>query len=281
MQNAPYYVDVHAHLTHEDYQDDFPQVLARAEAAGLGAIVVNGLDPASNQEILRLAKIHPLIKPALGIYPAQAVNALLPADFPYPVPRFDVDAEILKITTWAASEEAFAIGECGLDGYSLPPETFSEQERVFKALAWVAKKNDIPLIVHSRSLELRVIEVLAELGVEKVDFHCFSGKTKLAITYAQKFPRWCFSIPANALRAENFQKLLSALPLTSILTETDSPYLSPVKAKPGERSPRNEPMHVVPTVELFAKLRGLSVEEAKERVYQNYVNLFTRKNKLR
>jgi TatD DNase family protein len=261
------YVDVHTHLTHEKFAGDVPAVIARARAAGLGAIVVNGLEPKSNREILRLAGEHDVIKPALGIYPIDGVNDRLPADFPFPVDTFDVEAEIAFIRAQALAGKLAAIGECGLDGHWLGAETFARQEEVFNLLIDVALEAGLPLIIHTRKLEERSIAILRERKVKKVDFHCFGGRVKWAKAAAES-EGWWFSVPANARANEAFRKMLAELPLERILTETDAPYLGPVK---GER---NEPANVVGTVALLGELRGMSAEAAKDQVYANYRALF-------
>ena len=80
-----------------------------------------------------------------------------------------------------------------------------------------------------------------------------------------------FFIPANARKSESFSKLLRDLPKEQILTETDAPYLAPIR---GER---NEPMHVKNTVEYLSELRGWSFEETASLIAHNYNNLFTKK----
>lgn len=261
------YVDVHTHLTHDKFDVDREAVISRAKAAGLGAMVVNGLEPVSNRQILAMAAKDEVIKPALGIYPIDAVNHLLPPDFPLEVARFDVDAEIDFIAAQAKAGRLAAVGECGLDGHWVGPETYAEQERVFERLIGVAMDNDLPLIIHTRKLEQRSADILKAHGVKKVDFHCFGGRVKLARECAETH-RWWFSIPANARVNEAFRKMLEVLPEDRILTETDAPYLAPVR---GER---NEPANVVGTVALLAELRGWTTEAAKERVWRNYQELF-------
>ncbi|MEY4631374.1 MAG: hypothetical protein RIQ81_1494 [Pseudomonadota bacterium] len=261
------FCDVHTHLTHERFRDDQKEVIARAIEAGLGAIVCNGLNPASNREIMVLAGEYPEIKPALGIYPTDAVNGMLPADYPWRIDRFDVDEEIAFIRESAAAKEIIAIGECGLDGHLVGEETFPGQEKVFEALVAVAIEHDLPVIVHSRKREVRCAEILAAAGARKVDFHCFGGKTRHAQKWAEEHG-WYFSIPANARVSESFRKMLSSLPADRILTETDAPYMGPVR---GER---NEPANVTGTVAFLGELRGWSEEEAKARVWQNYCDLF-------
>lgn len=261
------YVDVHTHLSHEKFAHDVDAVLTRAVASGLSAIVVNGLSYAHNRAVLALAKTYPVIKPALGIYPVDAVHPILPPDFPLPLERFDVQAEIAFIRAEARAGRIAAVGECGLDGHWLDPTTFPEQEKVFEELIGIAMECDIPVIIHTRKLEARSMEILRALGATKVNFHCFGGRTKLAQWGAESCG-WWFSIPTNATVSESFRKMLKTLPLERILTETDAPYLAPV------RGTRNEPANVVGTVQLLAALRGITQDEAALQVHKNYVSLF-------
>jgi TatD DNase family protein len=260
------YVDIHTHLTHERFGADVGDVIARAQAAGLGAVVVNGLEPGSNREILRMADTQALVRPALGIYPIDAVCNLLPEDFTLDVARFDVDAEIAYIDEMAATGRLCAVGECGLDGHWVDEDTFAEQERVFEALVDIAMRHDLPVIIHTRKREVRAAEILRHLGARRVNFHCYGGRVKNALRWARE-DGWWFSIPANARRSEAFTKMLAELPEEKILTETDAPYLGP---EPGMRS---EPAHVVGTVDYLAALRGWSPEQARDRVWRNFRSL--------
>ena len=101
-----------------------------------------------------------------------------------------------------------------------------------------------------------------------MNLHCFEGKLKLALEAAEK-QHFYFSIPTNAVRHQGFQKMLEKLPPSTILTETDAPYLGP------ERNHRNEPANVLHTVSLLSKIRGWSVSEAKKQIWDNYLRLFT------
>ena len=111
--------DVHAHLTHPKLVERVPELLANARAAGLTSIVSNGLHPEDNAAVLELARRDPLVKPALGLYP---VDAVLPemrelgVDYPREIER-EVRAE--EAIAWLRDhvEQAFAVGEIGLDGY--------------------------------------------------------------------------------------------------------------------------------------------------------------------
>lgn len=262
-----FYVDVHTHLTHTAFSKDLSDVVQRAKDAGFGAIVVNGLDPETNREILELAKRYTLIKAALGIYPIEAANHLLPANYKFEVDRFSVQDEIAFIKKMASEKKIIAVGECGLDGFHLGEETFSQQEAVFSELIEVAKEHDLPIIVHSRKREERVLEMLAEQGAKKVNLHCYSGKIKSALNAAEKHS-WCFSIPANVGRSHSFQTLAKKLPPECVLTETDAPYLGP------DPNGRNEPVNVVHTVQAIADLRGWEQEYTLSKIWENYKRLF-------
>ena len=176
------YVDIHTHLTHERFADDVEATVDRARAAGLGAIMVNGLEPHSNRAILTMAEQYDVVSPALGIYPIDAVCQILPDDFTLDVARFDVDDEIAFIRQMAAEGRLSAVGECGLDGHWVGEDTFAEQERVFEALAAISIEFNLPLIIHTRKREMRCAEILRHLGATRVDFHCYGGKVKNAPT---------------------------------------------------------------------------------------------------
>ena len=132
----------------------------------------------------------------------------------------------------------------------------------------IAYDHDLPIIIHSRKLEKRCIELLDAHGQKRVDFHCYCGKTKYAVAAAEKHHNWKFSIPANIKRSESFQSMTKKLPITSLLTETDAPYLSPT---PGTR---NEPANVVATVNEMAQLRGISEPEMAQTIWKNFSELF-------
>lgn len=263
------YVDAHTHLTHTAFRQDLDPVIQRALASGLGAIVVNGLEPQSNREILQMAQTYPEIKPALGIYPVDAVCELLkPDSLPFAVEVFSVAEELAFIREQAQAGKIAAIGECGLDGHWLPEATYAAQEKVFAELIEISLSCDLPLIVHSRKREERVIAMLESYQAQRVVMHCFAGRSKWALAAAEKHG-WGFSIPANARKNQAFTKLLQELPVSSLLTETDAPYLAPVKGA------RNEPANVVTTVQYLADLRSWDLETAKEKIWNNYLRLFS------
>lgn len=263
------YVDVHAHLIHPSFAGEEDAVAARAAAAGLDYVIVNGLEPRSNRAVLELCERHAHLLPALGVYPVDAVaskidQAAWTHPFAPPAP-FDVDAEIDYIDSVA--DRIVAVGECGLDQYWVTDQS-EEQERVLRRLCEVAMRHDLPVILHTRKAERRTLDILRELGVEKADFHCFGGKLALAREVAEA--GYYLSIPPVVVRAEAFQRYAAKLPLDRLLTETDSPYMGP------ERDARNEPANVPLGVAAMAEARGIGADAMAEAIRDNFRRLFGR-----
>jgi TatD DNase family protein len=259
--------DVHAHLTHSRIAPDLDAVLERARSAGVTTIVANGLNPRDNDAVLALAAREDIVRPALGFYP---VDTVLPemraAGVEYP--REDVECSAAEGIAYLREhvEQAFAVGEIGLDGHWVPEQFWPQQEAVFIELVELAMRHDKPIIIHTRRREQRAFEILRELGATRVDWHCFGSKVKLARRIAEH--GHYLSIPANARRSESFTRMLQTLPRERILLETDCPYLAP---EPGTR---NEPAHVAGTAQYAAEQWDVSVDDVAKQVTDNFNALF-------
>lgn len=263
------YVDVHTHIIHRQFEGIEDEIAQRARDAGLDVVIVNGLEPVSNRAVLELCARHDHLFPAIGVYPVDAGCAAITTDnWTHewgPPTRFDVDAEIDWIET--NLEHVVAIGECGLDRYWVDDEAVrAEQERVLRRLCELSVKHDKPLILHTRKAEERTFEIIAEMNVVKADFHCFGGKSKLALRIADA--GYYFSIPPVVTRSQSFQALARKLPLERILTETDAPYMGP------DAGVRNEPANVPRGVAAIAEARGEDVEDVRAAIRANCDRLF-------
>jgi TatD DNase family protein len=259
--------DVHAHVTHPALAPQLDAVLARARAAGITTIVANGLNPEDNAAIRALAVREPLVRPGYGFYPVDTVLAELQAlgnDYHRDSPPVSAEDGLAWVRAHAG--EAFAIGEIGLDGHWVPEPLWAKQEAVFRELLRIALDADKPVILHTRRRERRALEIVEELGVTRVDWHCFGGKVNLARTIAER--GHYFSIPANARRSESFTRMLQTLPRECLLLETDCPYLGP------ERDGTNEPANVAGTAAYAAELWGVPVAEVEARLAENFARLF-------
>jgi TatD DNase family protein len=260
--------DVHAHLTHPKLAADADALVARAEAAGVTTIIANGLNPADNAAVRALARRHPAVRPAYGLYPVDAVLPELRAlGREYPREGDAASAEDGIAWVRAHVDEAIAVGEVGLDGHWVPEPLWPRQEAVFRTLVGIALEAGKPLIVHTRRRERRALEILREMRAERVCWHCFGGKVSLARQIAADTAH-LFSIPANARRSESFTRMLETLPRDRLLLETDCPYLGPDRDRP------NEPANVAGTAAFAASLWGTGEAEVTARFASNFARLF-------
>ncbi len=243
-------VDVHAHLDWEDYSEDLGDVIKRARENGVVSIITNGVNPQSNRMVVALAKKYSIVKPALGLYPVDAVK----------LSEEDLEKELEFIK----KSKPFAIGEIGLDMQEL--KSLNEQKAIFMRLLEIAEKLKVPAIIHSRKAELEVVETLETMKIKKAVLHTFMGKLK----YAKRAEDngYYFSIPPIVNHSEQMKALVEQASVSHLLTETDSPFLS------HERGKRNEPVNVKVVLDNIAKIKGLDRKEAENIIYANYMKLF-------
>jgi len=254
-------VDVHAHLDHALFSKDLDSVISRARDAGVKVIVANGVDPETNRLVLDICSKYDLVRPALGIYPPDALAIeVKQGGYPLDLVPYDVDKEL----DFIERSHPIALGEVGLDYKNCADPV--AQKQIFQKFIGLSMRLDIPLIVHSRKAESDVIDMLEASGAKKVVLHCFSGRFSLVKRAAAK--GWTFSIPANVVKSEHFQKLVELVHISQLLTETDSPYLSPFA------NTRNEPAFVLESLKKIAEVKKMTLEDTSNNVFMNYQNLF-------
>jgi len=249
-------VDVHAHLDLKEFDSDLDEVINRAEVAGVKAIISNGINYKSNRKTLELSKKYSIIKPALGLYPDDAIK----------LTQEQIQEELNFIEK--NKDKIIAIGEVGLDyKYCKKKQEQELQKDIFLKIINLSKKINKPIIVHSRKAESDVIEILEKEKAKKVILHCFSGKLKL-IKKAEDLS-YSFSIPTNITHSQHFQKLAELVDINKLLTETDSPYLSPYKNR------RNEPSFIIESIKKIAEIKNISINETANNIFMNYQKIFS------
>jgi TatD DNase family protein len=243
------WVDSHCHL--DSLEGDLQESLERAEAAGVGTMITIGTDLPSSREAVRLASAHPNVYATVGIHPYDAED-------------FDevVGTEIERL---AGDPRVVAIGEVGLDFYRehSRPEA---QHRAFAAQIELAKRLDLPMVMHIRDAFPQVIELLNQAGPpETLIFHCFSGGAPEARIAVGMGGFVSFAGNVSYKNAENLREAVRATPLDRLLVETDSPYLSPIP----HRGKPNEPRNVADVGAAVAAAIGCAVEELAEATTAN------------
>jgi TatD DNase family protein len=253
-------IDTHCHLNHADYDDDRTETIARARAAGVGAMVVIGYDLPSSESALALAAQEPALYAAVGIHPHDA--------------RSLDDAAVARLSVLAEQPKVVALGEIGLDFYrDLSPR--EDQERAFRRQIELARRLRLPIIVHTRESESDVLAILEEVGTDGLSgvLHCFTAGPEIA---ARCF-RLGFHVGLGGVltfkNARALQETARELPLDRIVLETDAPYLAPHP----HRGRRNEPAYVALVADRLAELQGRAPAEIAEITTANARALFGRR----
>jgi TatD DNase family protein len=247
-------VDTHAHLMDMAFDVDREAVLARARAAGVGALLLVGYDLASSHAAVDLARRLPWTRASVGIHPNSASE--------------HSEADFEELAELARSPEVVAIGETGLDYF----RNYTPPARQRDALAWhqrLAQELALPLVVHNRQADADIADALSdgETGV----LHCFSStdtaylERMLDAGYAVSFAG-----PLTFKSADDLRAMAKRVPLDRLLVETDCPYLAPAP----HRGQRNEPAFVRATAECLADVLGIEFDSLAERLWHNSIRVF-------
>jgi len=255
------FVDSHAHIDGHEYDDDREEVIQRARAAGVRAILTVGTgDPHSDglERAIELAESHSDIYAAIGTHPHDAK-------------LFDKTAEekISRLAT--SSSRVVAWGEIGLD-YHYDNSPREVQRQAFRRQLVLAREAKLPVIIHTREAEPDTIEILREewmsAGLGGV-MHCFSGSLELARAALDLGFMISFSGVITFKKADELRSVAAQVPLERLLIETDCPYLTPVPF----RGRRNEPAHVVEVATALANIHEKSREEIGRITSENFAKL--------
>jgi TatD DNase family protein len=245
-------IDSHAHL---DGFEDIIQVVQRARDNGVEKIIAVSSDLTSSKRTVEVASSFPTVFAAVGIHPHEASS--------FTAESF---SEIEKL---ARVKKVVAIGETGLDYHYMnsPPDV---QINSFREHVRLAKRLQIPVIVHVREAFDEVYQILEEERAEKSVIHCFTGNYEIAKKYIELGFHISFSGMVTFKNAEDVRGAAKNIPLEMALVETDSPYLAPIPF----RGKKNEPAYVKYVAEKIAEVRGVSFREIAEKTTANAEKLF-------
>lgn len=243
------FIDVHCHL---DMFKNIQQVILNATQDDI-MIFSAGTDVKSNRKLIELKREFPILNICLGIYPLETLK----------MSDKDLNDELKFI--YENRDMISAIGEVGLDLHEIRGIEF--QKKNLGKFVLLAKKLNKPLIVHSRDAELTTIEFLEQFNYKKIIMHCFSGSLKLVERIGKN--GWSLSIPASVKYNEHFQKVIENVPVDHLFCETDSPFLHPDRIQMA-----NEPANVMVSYEKIAEIKGLTIDEVKEKIFENYKRMF-------
>lgn len=250
-------IDTHSHLYLDAFNDDRDVVIKNAIENSVKKILLPNIDSASINNMLDLCKEYPNIcYPMFGLHPTSVKE------------NYKKEIEVLE--KFLEKNKFIAIGETGIDLYW--DKTFlQEQIIVFKYQIELAKKMDLPLVIHIRESFKEVFKVLDELYDEKLKgvFHCFSGTQE----DAEKAISYGFKLGIGGVvtfKNSSLGEIVKNTNLKHILLETDAPFLAPVPY----RGKRNESSYLINIASKVAELHNESIDKIAEITTANTYELF-------
>ena len=253
------FYDTHAHLDFPDFEADLPQVIERAQAAGIAKMISIGTDLESSARAIKLAERFPCVHAAVGWHPSHVTEA--PGDV-RPVLR-----------ELARHPKVVAIGETGLDYYRLPSKqsggTTEDDDRykrrqaeLFGQQLEVAAEAGLNCVIHQRGECFEDTLALLTPFSDRVRgvFHCYAGDVVMLQRILALNSIVSFTGIVTFKNAQNVRAAAAAVPPGHFMLETDCPFLAPVP----HRGKRCEPAFVKEISEAIAPVRSCSLEELSE-----------------
>ncbi len=251
------WTDTHCHLDAPEFGGDAAAVVARAQAAGVGRIVVPAVEVANFDTVRRLADTHDLAY-ALGIHPLYVERAN----------DGDIERLASALEQHRSDPRLVAVGEIGLDHF-VPGLDRARQEHFYAAQLRLARAFDLPVILHVRRSADTLLKHLRRTPVRGGIAHAFNGSEQQALAFVALGFKLGFGGAMTFERALQLRRLAQQLPLEAIVLETDAPDIPPQwlyrsvaerAASPGAARP-NEPAQLPRIAETLAALRGLRLAE--------------------
>lgn len=249
--------DTHTHVNVEEFDEDREAVIERAREAGVQEMVVVGFDRATIDGALALAEAYDFIYAAVGWHPVDAIDA--------------TEEDFRRIEQLTSHPKVVALGEMGLD-YHWDKSPAEIQKEVFTRQIDIAKRVQLPIIIHNREATDDIIALMQEENARDVGgiMHCFSAGVEEARQCLQMDFHISFGGPVTFKNARLPKEVAAQVPLERLLVETDCPFLSPHPY----RGKRNEPARVKLIAEKIAELRQMSFEALSEKTSDNARRLF-------
>jgi len=259
LQGDNFLIDTHCHLDMQAYENDLDNVLHRAERFNIRTILAIGIDEQSSQKAVQLACQYDMIFATVGVHPHDVDN----------ISHSTLD--LIGRLALNNPSQVVGYGEIGLDymrNYSSP----NNQRKQFQIQLALAKELNLPIIIHDRDAHEDTLAILKrESPFENGGvMHCFSGNLELAKQIIDLGLH--ISIPGIVTFKNSYelQNVAANIPLSTMLLETDGPFLAP---EPW-RGKRNEPSYILYTAEKIAHLRNIDINDLATQTSKNAQSLF-------
>ncbi|CUS46470.1 MAG: TatD family hydrolase [Pseudomonadota bacterium] len=254
------FADSHCHLNYKGLYEQQPEILARARARGVSAMLNISTRESEWDAVIGTAEREPDVWATVGIHPHEADQ--------HP------DIGTARLVERAAHPRVVGIGESGLD-YYYDHSDRDRQRASFRAHIAAARETGLPIVVHTRDAEEDTAEILREemgKGAYPGVIHCFTASGAFADIALKLGLYISISGIVTFKNAKDLQETAARLPIERLLIETDAPFLAPVP----HRGKTGEPAFVADTAEFLAKLRGEDVSVLAEKTAENFHALFAK-----
>ncbi|WEK01277.1 MAG: TatD family hydrolase [Candidatus Sphingomonas phytovorans] len=254
------FADSHCHLNYKGLHEQQPEILARARARGVSAMLNISTRESEWDAVIGTAEREPDVWATVGIHPHEADQ--------HP------DVGTARLVERAAHPRVVGIGESGLD-YYYDHSDRERQRASFRAHIAAARETGLPIVVHTRDAEDDTAEILREemgKGAYPGVIHCFTASGAFADIALELGLYISISGIVTFKNAKDLQETAARLPIERLLIETDAPFLAPVP----HRGKTGEPAFVADTAEFLAKLRGEDVSVLAEKTAENFHALFAK-----
>jgi len=250
-------VDTHSHLYLKEFDDDRSEMVQRALEAGVEKIFLPNIDSSVVNEMLALEAAYPShVHAMMGLHPCSVKD--------------NYQEELGIVEDWLGKRPFCAIGEIGIDLY-WDKTTLDIQIEAFRFQIALAKKHNLPIVIHSRDSTEVILDILTDEKDERLRgiLHCFTGSVEQA---EQAFALGFYLGIGGVVTYKNagLDKVVSQLPLEWLVLETDAPYLSPVPF----RGKRNESAYVRLVAEKVAAVKSIDLDAVGKVTTANAKNIF-------
>ncbi|MCP4553606.1 MAG: TatD family hydrolase [Bacteroidetes bacterium] len=249
--------DTHTHLYLQEFDKDRNQVIENAINAGVRYMLLPNIDSKSIDGMLAVCDSFPNnCFPMIGLHPTNVDTNFL--------------MELENVERWLSKRKFIAVGEIGIDLYWDKTHK-GEQIDAFKFQIELAKKNDLPIVIHSRESMAEIISILEEVNSDNLRgvFHCFNG----TLVEAKRVIEMGFLLGIGGVvtfKNSGLDQIVSAIDLAKIVLETDSPYLTPAPF----RGKRNESAYTTLVNQKMAEIKDITIEEVATITSNNARKLF-------
>ncbi len=273
------YIDIHSHTNFKAFEEDRDAVIMRALDAGVAVINV-GTQIDTSRFAVEMANKYDGVYAIIGLHPIHTGASYHDTkELGEEGKAFTSRGEVFDYENYKkliVDPKVVAIGECGLDYYRCTEETIAKQKQAFIEQINLANEFNKPLMLHIRnnpeSKELNAysdaLEILKEHAKVKGDVHFFAG----SLEDAKGFVDFGFTLSFTGVITftHDYDEVVRQTPLDMIMSETDSPYITPTPY----RGKRNEPVYVIEVVKKIAEIKGLNVDDVASQLVANAKRVF-------